>query len=388
MLVIAPQPFFTDRGTPIATRHFLEALGELGYAADVLTYPMGQPLEVPGVRLIRIANPLRIRSVPIGFSWRKCWLDLFFFRELQRCLRENDYACVCAIEESAFIAALVAPRHGVPVVYDMQSSLPEQMCQLFPFRNSPSRWVLERFERWLVGHVDLVMTSAGLAERVRGVNRNVRVREWRYPAIEGEVQPRRVEELRARLGLDGEPIILYSGSFKQYQGLMNLLEAMPGLLERVPKAVLLLVGAEKGADDEEVRKLARRLPASSLRILERQPHETMPAYLKLADVVVSPRLYGGNLPLKVMEYLAAGRAIVATSIPAHRTVLDHDRALLVEPNADALEVGIASLLLDERRRKELERSARRFAETHLGWMGFVHGVREFLEDVGARARVG
>jgi glycosyltransferase involved in cell wall biosynthesis len=160
------------------------------------------------------------------------------------------------------------------------------------------------------------------------------------------------------------------------------------LLERVPHAVLLLVGAEEDADDDEIRMLARRLPARSIRILERQPHETIPVYLKLADVVVSPRLYGANLPLKVMEYLAAGRAIVATSIPAHRTVLDDGRALLVEPNADALATGMASLLLDGRRRKELERNARQFAETHLGWLGFVHGVSEVLEDVGAHARAG
>jgi glycosyltransferase involved in cell wall biosynthesis len=389
MLIVAPQPFFTDRGTPIATRHFLEALGELGHEADVLTYPMGQPLDLPRVRLIRIPNPLRVRTVPIGFSWRKCWLDLFLFRTLDQLLRENDYTCVCAIEEAAFIAAIVAPRRGVPIVYDMQSSLAEQMGQLSPLRNRISQSLLERLERWLVGRVDFVVTSAGLAERVRGMSEDIHVREWRYPAVNGDASPPRVEELRERLGIDDvDPVVLYSGSFKQYQGLMNLLDAMPGLLARVPHAVLLLVGAEEGPDDQEVRRLARRLPARSLRILERQPHETMPAYLKLADVVVSPRLYGGNLPLKVMEYMAAGRAIVATSIPAHRTVLDDGRALLVEPNADALAVGIASLLLDERRRKELGRSARQFAETHLGWVRFVHGVREVLEDVGVRAGAG
>jgi len=380
---VAPQPFFTDRGTPIATRHLLEAFSELGYETDVLTFPMGQPLEIRGVRLIRIPNVLRLRTVPVGFSLRKLWLDLFLFRWLARCLRDNEYACVSALEEAAFVAALVAPRFGVPVVYDMQSSLADQMTRLVPFRSRMSRSLFERLERWLFDHVDLVMTSAGLAERVKRASPNARVREWRYPAVAGEGSPGDVDELRAQLGLDGsEPVILYSGSFKNYQGLSNLLEAMSSVLQSVPSAVLLLVGAEQGADDDGVRRVARGLPARSLRILERQPHATMPRYLALAHVVVSPRLFGENLPIKVLEYLAAGRAIVATAIPAHHTVLDDWRALLVEPQADALAAGLISLLLDGERRGELERNARRFAEEHLGWLGFVHSVGEVLSEVG------
>src|SRR5215208_6963958 len=63
VLVVAPQPFYEDRGTPIAVRRLLEALSELAYNVDVLTYPVGRDLELPGVRVLRTANPFGLRRV-------------------------------------------------------------------------------------------------------------------------------------------------------------------------------------------------------------------------------------------------------------------------------------------------------------------------------------
>ena len=76
VLVVAPQPFYQDRGTPIALRQVLEALSGLGYQVDVLTFPVGQDIELPGVRIFRAGNPFRIRGVPVGLSARKLLLDL------------------------------------------------------------------------------------------------------------------------------------------------------------------------------------------------------------------------------------------------------------------------------------------------------------------------
>src|SRR5206468_187077 len=64
ILVLAPQPFYDDPGTPIALRQVLEALAELGYRVDLLTLPVGTDMPRPGLSIFRAANPLRIRSVP------------------------------------------------------------------------------------------------------------------------------------------------------------------------------------------------------------------------------------------------------------------------------------------------------------------------------------
>ncbi len=128
ILLLAPQPFYEDRGTPIAVRQVLEALSDLGYPVDVVTYLVGRSLELRGVRYFRVANPCGIRHVPIGFSARKLLLDSFLIPAAWKRLRERSYRAIHAVEEAAFPAVELGRRYGVPVVYDMQSCLPEQLC--------------------------------------------------------------------------------------------------------------------------------------------------------------------------------------------------------------------------------------------------------------------
>src|SRR5688500_4447181 len=99
ILVLAPQPFYQDRGTPIALRHVLEALSLLEYEADVLTFPVGVDVALPGVRLLRLKNRFRIRHVPIGFSIRKLILDLELAIALRRLLQRSaaDYMAIHAV---------------------------------------------------------------------------------------------------------------------------------------------------------------------------------------------------------------------------------------------------------------------------------------------------
>ncbi|HET9727369.1 MAG TPA: glycosyltransferase, partial [Gemmatimonadales bacterium] len=189
ILVVSPQPFYQDRGTPIAVRQVLQALSELGRAVDLLTYPVGMDVEIPGLRIFRSGNPLRLESVPVGFSLRKLVLDLPLTSSLRTRLAQERYTCVHAVEEAAFPAALFARQHGVPLLYDMQSSLAEQLGALGPLSLGPTRRMLDAAERWLLEQADLVVTSAGLAPRVRAMVPEARVREWHFPSAPAGAAP-------------------------------------------------------------------------------------------------------------------------------------------------------------------------------------------------------
>jgi glycosyltransferase involved in cell wall biosynthesis len=262
------------------------------------------------------------------------------------------------------------------------------MTQRRVFRFPPIRAFLHYMERWLLTRVDLVVSSAGLAERVHRLAPGAPVREWRFPSTPIEASPKQVDALRRELQLPpGAAVVLYSGTFEAYQGLSELLAAIPAVRSRVPQATLVLVGADQAnglVSSETARTL---MEAGALRIVDRQPRQEMAAYLMLADVLVSPRSYGGNLPLKVFDYLAAGRPIVATDIPTHRTVLNEERALLVAPQTEAIADGILTLLLDRERAAQLSGAARSFARDHLGWGSFTHTVAELYEEVHRRAAI-
>jgi len=388
ILVVAPQPFYEDRGTPIAVRQVLQALGELGRSVDLLTFPIGEDIAVPGLKIVRSANPFGVRSVPIGLSFRKILLDVPLAWALRRLVASGRYSCIHAVEEAAFPAALLARRHGIPLLYDMQSSLAEQLARLDPWGLAVTGRALNAAERWLLRRSSLVVTSAGLAARVHRTLPEVPVREWHFPSAPADSTPLGVQRLREKLGLSGsEPVVLYGGSFEAYQGLPELIAAIPAVRERRPGVTFVLVGADR-ANGLVAHERAEHLVASgALKIVDRQPREAMASYLALADVLVSPRAYGGNLPLKVFDYLAAGRPIVATDIPTHRTVLAEDRAVLVAPGTDALAQGILSVLADPARAERLGRAARRYAQSHFGWSHFVGSVEAHYAEVEQHAGV-
>jgi glycosyltransferase involved in cell wall biosynthesis len=298
------------------------------------------------------------------------------------------YACIHAVEEAAFPAALLARRYRIPLLYDMQSSLPEQLAQRWPFALRPVRALLERAERWLLRRATLVVTSAGLAARVRRLEPDALVREWHFPSGDTAVSREAVERLRQELALPlGAPVVLYSGTFEPYQGLAELVAAVPKVRAEVPGAVFVLVGADKVNGLAAHSAAEPLMQSGALRIVDRQPRSAMAAYLSLATVLVSPRAYGGNLPLKIFDYLAAGRPIVATDIPTHRTVLADDRAVLVPPTTGALAAGILSVLRDETRAAQLAGAARSYAKTHLSWPRFVDSIGAIYGELERHAPV-
>ncbi|MBA3659234.1 MAG: glycosyltransferase family 4 protein [Gemmatimonadales bacterium] len=389
VLLVAPQPFYEDRGTPIAIRQVAEALSELGWRIDVATYPIGRPIELPNVELHRCANPLGFRHVPVGFSLRKVLLDGCLVATLRERLARQEYDCIHAVEEAAFPAALYGRQLGIPVVYDMASSLPEQLASHAAFGGPAAQAALRRCESWLLRHVDTVICSAGLAPKVREITPSTRLHQWRFsglrPPTSLAVDSRRA---RAMLGIGANTqVVLYSGTFEAYQGLYDLVDAVPLILAAAPDTVFVLVGAH-GAEGAAIRRRVGALGLDhSVRVLERQPRERIPPLLAMAEVLVSTRAFGGNLPLKIFDYLAAGRSIVATDIPSHRSVLSDERAMLVPSGARPLAGAVTTLLQDPDRRALLAGSARAYAAAHLGWAGFVESIEHLYDGVVARSAV-
>jgi glycosyltransferase involved in cell wall biosynthesis len=382
VLVLAPQPLGEARGTPIAVCNVLEALSELQCAVDLLTYPVGPAVDIPGVRVLPWANPLGIRHVPIGFSLRKLLLDVTLVPALWHGLRRQRYSCIHAVEEAAFPAVVLGRHYGVPVIYDMQSSLPEQLVKHRLLRGRRVQAALRACEAWLLRRADAVVSSAGLLHKVSHSAPATLAREWHFPPSATAPEVGSVGALRAGLGIpDHAPVVVYAGTFEPYQGLSMLVGAVDQVVRAVPHAVFVLVGGDREPAELLRREVAQLKLNGSIRLLGRKPRAEIPAYLAMADVLVSPRSYGDNLPLKVFDYLSAGRAIIATDLPAHRALLDESRALLAEPTTAGLATAIIDLLRSPSRAAELAAAARDYAAANLGWAGFVAKVEAVYDEV-------
>jgi glycosyltransferase involved in cell wall biosynthesis len=182
-------------------------------------------------------------------------------------------------------------------------------------------------------------------------------------------------------------VVLYSGNFETYQGVDLLVGAIADVAARVPGVRFVLVGGTREGVPGSSDQVAQLLNRGTLKVVGRRPREDMPGFLAMADVLVSPRCYGDNAPLKVFDYLRAGCPIVATDIVAHRPILADGRSLLVAPDAASIATGILRVLENPAEALALREGARRYADEHLRWDDFVAaGGVWYLEAQRAPAR--
>ena len=127
MLVVAPHPFFTPRGTPFSVYYRTLVLAEAGVKIDLLTYHPGQDVDIPGVRIKRIPRIAFLEPVPIGPSVKKLLLDVPVLLWTIGMLIKHRYKIVHAHEESVFWCRVLKPIFRFKMIYDMHSSLPQQL---------------------------------------------------------------------------------------------------------------------------------------------------------------------------------------------------------------------------------------------------------------------
>src|SRR5947208_1816159 len=125
ILMIAPEPFFEPRGTPFSEYHRIRALLDLGHTVDLVTYPFGKDVEMPGLRIFRAARPPFVTRVKIGPSVSKLFLDLALTAKAIGQARRARYDAVHSHEEGAAIGLLISAARHIPHLYDMHSSLPQ-----------------------------------------------------------------------------------------------------------------------------------------------------------------------------------------------------------------------------------------------------------------------
>lgn len=159
------------------------------------------------------------------------------------------------------------------------------------------------------------------------------------------------EEARKKTSLPmDKTIVMYTGHLYDWKGVDVLIEAMRDLPEDY---LLVLVGGTKEDLAVYGRKIKDGGLASKIFLLGWWPHREIPYFLKAADVLVLPNKAGDPLsekytsPLKLFEYMASGRPIVASDLPSLREILSEDCAILVKPNnSQTLAEGIRRILSD------------------------------------------
>lgn len=379
ILMIAPEPFFEPRGTPFSEYHRIRALLELGHTVDLVTYPFGRDVTLPGLRVFRCARPPLMTGIGIGPSWRKIPLDFALLLTACRRAMSDRYDAVHSHEEGSWFGVILAGLLGLPHLYDMHSSLPQQLTN---FAYSRSRFVKAVFgwlERFVIRRSRVVIVICPQLEDV------VRAIDTTVPAVLIENAPGSGDTptegsglaVRHALQIDqGAPLVLYTGTFEAYQGLDLLFASMRRVLAAQPATRLVLAGGRPDQIDEARRQAAAAGIGPATLFAGQRPAEEIPAFLDAADVLVSPRSLGTNTPLKIYQYLRSGRAIIATRLLTHTQVLDDEVAFLTAPTPEAFADGILAALADPERARAVGARARHLAETKYSYDAYLARTRQ------------
>ncbi len=160
VLMIAPEPFFTPRGTPFSIRSRIQALVALGHSVDLVTYHTGDDVDLPRLRIYRTPSIPWVRGIAIGPSLTKVFLDFLLFSVAFVRLTTGKYDVIHTHEEAGLMGTILAPLAHAQHLYDMHSSLPQQLAN-FKTYNYPA--IIKIFEipsgSWFAGRTRLLPSA-------------------------------------------------------------------------------------------------------------------------------------------------------------------------------------------------------------------------------------
>ena len=290
------------------------------------------------------------------------------------------------------LAALAAGRrHGLPVVYECRAFWEDAAVDHGTTHQGSLRYRLTRaMETHVFRRADAVTCICeGLRRDIVGRG----VPAARVTVIPNAVDVERFGEstgqdgrLADRLGVRDRPVIGFLGSFYAYEGLDLAIEALPLIREQLPDIRLLLVGG--GPQEARLRELTDRFGVGDAVIfVGRVPHDEVPRYYDLVDVLVYPRhrmrLTDLVTPLKPLEAMAQRRLLIASDVGGHRELIDDGVTgrLFRAGDRRAFAQAVAAMFA-EREHWEAYRSAgRAFVETERSWQASVANYRSVYEHL-------
>jgi glycosyltransferase involved in cell wall biosynthesis len=389
ILMIAPEPFFEPRGTAFSEYHRIRALIDLGHTVDLVTYPFGQDRPMAGLRVFRCMRPPFVHKIGIGPSFAKIPLDISLsVTAFARALR-GRYDAVHSHEEGIAIGIVLAGLLRVPHLYDMHSSLPQQLTNFAFTRSRSVRWMFEVLERFVIRHSRVVIVICPeLQTTVQGIDPDVPCvlienapgsapGSNENPGSSDSTRQAATDSLRASLGVTpGQPVVLYTGTFEPYQGLDLLLDAFVHVARSRRDARLVLAGGNPDQIEALRREAASRGIADVVIFAGQRPSEEIPLYLRMATALVSPRRTGTNTPLKIYQYLRSGTPIVATRLLTHTQVLGDDTAILTPATPEGFAEGILTAIGDSATASAVAARARHLADTKYSYEAYLARTRE------------
>lgn len=337
--MVAASPFPVSQGSQVLVRQTAELLRDRGHDVHLVVYGYGIGEAPSGISLHRAANPPGARKTLAGPSWAKPLQDAAMVAVLRRVTRMHAIDIVHAHNYEGLLVALMAGTR--PVVYHAHNCMRDEL----PYFISPA-WL----SRGLGGIIDA--TFPRRADAVVALHTQARdylIEHGCRPETLEVIPPPVDGDLVAPvLTHDALPTVVYTGNLDRYQNLALLHHAMTIVRKSEPRAKLIVATADS------------RNISCDTRV---EIHDTAALRNLLAEdvVVACPRTSWSGYPIKLLNAMASGKAIVACAGAAPGIIHGETGLVVPDDDAHAFADALLELLRDPGLRRRLGEAAQRVA---------------------------
>lgn len=354
ILMVAPTPFFADRGMHIRILEEARALVRRGHEVKIATYHNGNDIpedENPGIDVRRIRRLLFwYRKLEAGPDWQKLVLDVLLIRKTYTLSREFRPDIVHAHNHEgvaiAWVALLLLRLHGQrpKLLADFQGSLTREMVSHAYLRGSWLRGIFRAVETWINDMSDAAVASSwASAEEISAIRRGGAAETVLDGARDLPDLPAAARErFRGRLGIGKDAIIaVYTGAFIPNKGVETLVASIPLSIRRCPSLWYVLAGFPRDLLDPLLKKYK---VDERVTVISPLPYFTIGDVLGIADFAIDPKHEDtGQASGKMLQYLGAGLPVVCFDTPNNRNYLGEGGTYAVEKTPDSLAEAIVML---------------------------------------------
>jgi glycosyltransferase involved in cell wall biosynthesis len=366
--MIAPTPYFSDRGCHVRIYEEARALTKLGHEVCIVTYHFGR--DMPGVRVVRTAHVPWYNKLEAGPSWHKPYLDaLLLWKSLAEARSFRPHLIHAHLHEGALIGSVLSGLLRIPLLFDYQGSLSgETLNHGFMSETSLMMKLFKGLERFIDRRADLIITSSDKG-------RQELTHEWGIASekvinvidgVDTEIfKPRSRSEARRELGIpDDVKLVVYLGLFNRYQGVDLLLDAISLVKAEAPDVRFLLMGFP----EKEYQRKAREMGIDDIiTFTGRVDYDRAPLFLSAGDLAVSPKLALTEANGKLFNYMACGLPTVVFDNQINREILGDDGIYVEHGNTSSFADSVISALHDNERLISLSEQLRERAVGIHSW---------------------
>lgn len=370
IIMIAPTPFFADRGCHVRIYEEARALQKLGNRVVIYTYHNGR--DIAGINTRRIMNIPWYKKLEAGPSYHKFYLDfLLLLKLVGPCVNGKVNIIHAHLHEGAFLGKIYKKFKRIPLVFDFQGSLSSELVDHnFLRKNSFPLKLVEKAENLINSSADAIVVSS--ANSANLLKEELAVKKDKIFVVQDGVNVDEFKmykdnaDLKRKLNLPlNKKIVVYLGLLNKYQGVDCLLEAISYLIKKNQNVHFLIMGYP---DVERYKEIARKKKNShTVTFTGRIDYRKAPQYLSLGDVAISPKISKTESNGKLYNYMAMGLPTVVFDTPVNREILGELGIYAELDNPVSLAEKLEMILSNEDLAKNLSKKLREKAVDVYSW---------------------